>query len=391
MKKTLVIAGCIVFCLLSVLLIRRALPPAKEVVFDQANKIFVMKGDVKIKRAEGPSSWQKMEASAILTKGDIVETAEGSSLDIVIGENIDKAVKLEEKSRLEFQEINPACVNLSKGKVLVALKRLEPESSFTVKTPVAISGARGTAWSAEAGDNRTKICVFENDVLVHGIDAAGKPDTKKYIIGEGTEREIKRGKPISEARKISENDMQDWQYWNKNIVFLREGKVLVDDFNKKENFNNLNGPLGSWNVFYSDPNQQCKDEFTESERIGGSGYGLKLTYDVDSPFSAYNGFFTNLMGIDLTDYKYIVFSVKGDKAAGFTERLNIELKNRTQAGRMSVEGITDEWKKMIVPLGQFVGINDFRDMKEFVIVFSDINATKKKGVVYIDDITFTKK
>jgi hypothetical protein len=29
-------------------------------------------------------------------------------------------------------------------------------------------------------------------------------------------------------------------------------------------------------------------------------------------------------------------------------------------------------------------------MKELVIVFSDLNATKKTGVVYIDDIYFTK-
>lgn len=390
MKKILVIAGCIIFCLLIVLMIRRALPPAEEIVYDQANKVFMVRGDVKIRRAEDPSSLQDMEVSAILKKGDILETSKDSSVDIVIGENVDKAVRLGENSRLELQEINPARLNLSKGKVSVTLKKLEPKSSFTVKTPTAISGARATAWSTEINGNRTKISVFESDVLVRGIDAAGKPNTKKYITGEGMEREVERGKPVSEAKKISENDMQDWQYWDKSISFLREGKILVDDFSKKENFNNLNGPLGSWNVFYSDPNQQCKDEFTDLERVGNSGYGLKLTYDVDSPFSAYNGFFTNLMGIDLTDYKYLVFSVKGDRKAGFTTTLNVELKNMNQTGRMSIEGITDEWKKMTVPLGQFVGINDFKTMKEFVIVFSDTMVTKKEGVVYIDDIYFVK-
>ncbi|MBU1037445.1 MAG: FecR family protein [Candidatus Omnitrophica bacterium] len=390
MKKILVIAGCIIFCLLAALMIRKALPPAEEIVYDQANKVFMVKGDVKIRRAENPSSLQDMKVSAILKKGDILETSKDSAVEIVIGENVDKAIKLGENSRLEFQDINPAHLNLSRGKVRVTLKKLEPKSSFTVKTPTAISGARATAWSAEVIGNKTKICVFESDVLVRGIDAAGKPNTKKYITGEGTELEVERGKPVSAAKKISEIDMQDWQYWDKNISFLREGKILVDDFSKKENFNNLSGPLGSWNVFYSDPNQQCKDEFTDLERVGDSGYGLKLTYDVDSPFSAYNGFFTSLMGIDLTDYRYLVFSIKGDKKAGFTTTLNIELKNKNQIGRMSIDGITDEWEKITVPLGQFVGINDFKDMKEFVIVFSDINATKKEGVVYIDDIYFAK-
>jgi hypothetical protein len=125
--------------------------------------------------------------------------------------------------------------------------------------------------------------------------------------------------------------------------------------------------------------------------VGDRGYSLKLTYDVDSPFSAYNGFFTNLMGIDISDYKYLVFYVKGDKKAGFTKSLNLELKNdKKQVGRLFVEGITDEWKKMVIPLGQFTGINDFKVMKEFVIVFSDIGVTKKEGVIYIDDIYFSK-
>ena len=57
--------------------------------------------------------------------------------------------------------------------------------------------------------------------------------------------------------------------------------MLVNDFNKKENINNLDGPFGSWNIFYSDPNQHCKDEFSASERLGSSGYSLKLDYDVD--------------------------------------------------------------------------------------------------------------
>ena len=35
-------------------------------------------------------------------------------------------------------------------------------------------------------------------------------------------------------------------------------------------------------------------------------------------------------------------------------------------------------------------MNSFEDMKEFVIVFSDNNVTKKEGVIYIDDIYFSK-
>lgn len=391
-KKISVIAALIIiFGGISFLFIKNILPPKEEIILDQTNKTFIVKGDVKIKSAEEGAEWRKMDSSTILKKGDIIETAGDSTADIIIGENTDKAIKVGEKSRVEFQGINPAYLNLSKGKIRVALKKLEPKSSFIVKTPVAICGAAGTAWLQEASADKTRVSVFESNVYVCGIDERGRPNTKKFITSEGTEREIEKGRRVSEPRKISEVDFEDWRDWDKSIAFLRDGKILVDDFSRKENFNNLKGPLGSWNVFYSDPNQYCRDEFTDLERVGDTGYSLKVSYDVDSQFSAYNGFFTYLMDIDISKYKYLVFYIKGDKQAGFTENVNLELKNdKKQVGRMMVSGITDEWKKMVVPLGQFTGINDFKDMKEFVIVFNDIGVTKKVGVIYLDDIYFSK-
>jgi len=365
--------------------------PAKEPVLDQANTVFVVKGDVKVKKAGENAQWQKVDTSTVLEKGDAIQTAGESSVDVVIGKEVDKSVKIEENSRMQFEGINPAHLNLSEGKILIKLKKLEPKSSFTVKTPTAMCGARGTGWSEQAMPDRTKICVFENDVFVKKLDASGRPEFGKHIASEGTQRIIEKDKPVSSPEEIGEGDRLNWAYWDKNVQFLREGKILVDDFNRKENFNNLSGPFGSWNVFYSDPEQYCRDEFSETERVGDNGYGLKLSYDVETPFSAYNGFFTNLMGIDISGYKYIVFSIKGDKDAGFTTRVNLELKNHMgQIGRMTLEGITDEWRKISVPVNKFIGITEFKDMKEFVIVFSDIGVDKKVGVIYIDDIYFAK-
>ena len=377
-------------CLCLLLFIAKASLQKKEITLDQTNKIFIVKGDVKIKKAKEGPGWQKMGTSTILEKGDIVETAKDSTVDIVIGKNTEKTIKVGEKSHVEFQGVSPAHLNLSEGEILVALRKLEPKSSFVVKTPTAICGARGTGWLQKASGEKTIISVFESNVYIQGLDVSGHPMKKEYTAGEGTQRTLVKNEPISEPQNIGEDELRDWKYWNKNVKFLREGKVLVSDFNKKENFNNLDGAFGSWNIFYSDPNQFCKDELTDLERIGDEGYSLKLTYDVDSPFSAYNGFFTNLVGVDISDYEYLVFFIKGDKKAGFTTKINIELKNKAQTGKMAVEGITDEWKKMVLPLSRFAGINNFKDMKELVIVFSDIGVTKKEGIIYIDDIYFAK-
>ncbi|MCX5666977.1 MAG: FecR domain-containing protein, partial [Candidatus Omnitrophica bacterium] len=356
MKKNILTAVLVLLCISIAIFAANILLLREKIIYDQTNKTLVVKGDVKIKKAKVSAGWQKMEASTVLEKGDMVETAEGSMVDIVIGKDTDKAVKIDEKSRLEVQEINPAYLNLSKGKVFVALKKLEPRSSFTVKTPTAICGAQGTAWSEAVTGDKTKVCVFESRIYARELDEKGRAGFRKYTVDERTQRILQKGRPISEPQKISADDLEDWKYWGKNVEYLREGKVLINDFSRRENFNNLKGPFGSWVVFYSDANQYCRDEFTAFERTGETGYGLKLTYDVDSPFSAYNGFFTSLMGIDLTGYKYLVFYIKGDKRAGFTTRINVELKNKLQIGKLEVNGITDEWQKIVLSLEKFVGL-----------------------------------
>ena len=389
MDKRLLTIILFLICAVLFLFAWKVLLPKSKKVYDQTNRIFIVKGDVKIKKAGEGAQWQQMEVSTILEKGDMLETAAGSMVDVIIGPDTEKMVKLDENSRLEVQEINPAYLHLSRGKLFVALKKLEPKSSFKVKTPTAICGAQGTAWSESATGDSTRICVFENNVIARGLYDDGRALPRMYTINEGFQRNIFKGGAASDPGAIGADDMDDWKYWSKNVEFLREGKILVNDFNRKENFNNLRGQFGSWVVFFSDANQYCRDEFTAVEKIGETGQGLKLSYDVDSPFSAYNGFFTNLMGIDLTSYKYLVFHIKGDSAAGFTTRINVELKNKFQAGKLEVKGITDEWEKIVLPLEKFAGLTTLQNMKELVMVFSDLNATKKEGVVYIDDLYFS--
>jgi len=55
-----------------------------------------------------------------------------------------------------------------------------------------------------------------------------------------------------------------------------------------------------------------------------------------------------------------------------------------------VKGVTTEWQKVIVPLNNFVGITDFTNMTEFVVVFEDRIATDRDGAIYIDNLQFTK-
>jgi len=168
--------------------------------------------------------------------------------------------------------------------------------------------------------------------------------------------------------------------------------LALADFNSGEKPNNVGGNFGAWNKDPSDPTQWCKEAFDNVVRHGESGFSMKLDYSVDSPNPAYNGFWMMLPNLDASKYDTVNLWVKGDPQAGYTTVFKIEIKNANrQVGRYYVSNVSDQWKQVSIPLSEFKGLIDKTSLTEFVIVFEDRMATKKKGTIYIDDITFTKK
>jgi hypothetical protein len=169
-------------------------------------------------------------------------------------------------------------------------------------------------------------------------------------------------------------------------------KILwIHRFDTGEKPNELNGDFGTWDKDPYDMTQACVMQFSTFEKYGTYGKSLRLTYDVDSPRIAYNGFWSNLKGIDARPYYQLVLFVKGDQSIGFTTRFNVELKNNhKEIGRAIVKSVTNEWQKFVIPLDNFVGISDWTSMREFVIVFDDQTVDKKAGAIFIDNVYFEK-
>lgn len=149
--------------------------------------------------------------------------------------------------------------------------------------------------------------------------------------------------------------------------------------------------FGAWNKDPNDDTQGCKLEIV-TPGYNGKGKCAKLTYDIDSPNEAFNGFWMKLNGentLDLSDYTKLYFWVKGDKTAGYSTKVKVELKDTKMASSVMLDNITDSWKRVELPLDSFNMIKDWKQMKEFVITF-DNNVTQKVGVIYVDNVYFSK-
>jgi len=218
-----------------------------------------------------------------------------------------------------------------------------------------------------------KKVIFASLAMLGGLILFGCVPLEEHRVEEVP---VKEKKAVREERVVSE----------------RPGDILmVDDFDDGAKPNNLGGDLGAWDRDPADDTQTCREYFTSEVKCGDKGYSIKIDYDVDSPSPAFNGYWTKLQGIDVSPYKDFVFYVKGDEKDGFTTQFKIELKNdKKEVGKYYVKGVTTEWQKVIVPLNNFVGITDFTNMTEFVVVFEDRIATDRDGAIYIDNLQFTK-
>ncbi|MDD5084733.1 MAG: hypothetical protein PHE61_01675 [Candidatus Omnitrophica bacterium] len=170
-------------------------------------------------------------------------------------------------------------------------------------------------------------------------------------------------------------------------------ELVVADFDTGDKPNNIGGDFGTWDKDPNDETQSCTMAFIEDDAKGDEyGYSVRLDYDVDSPNPAYNGFWMKLNGLDATPYNTLNFYMKGDKEAGFTNRVKIELKDvSNKPSAYILRGVTDQWQKFSIPLDKFRRVEDWSNMNEFVIVFDDINSNPKSGTIYVDQITFSKE
>jgi len=185
-------------------------------------------------------------------------------------------------------------------------------------------------------------------------------------------------------------------------------QALLDDFATNSTLNKWNCATGAFGSTLSVTTQPgyCTASWDPA------GQALKLDYDVRYSTS-YSGYYSQMGGGNLTSptaYTAVSFLVKGAVGGEF---FKVELKNTnslkywdaTEAtnyyrNTASVyvndfheDGkVTTAWRKVTIPLKNFVNLDSFSSMKEIVFTFennmSSQNSSPTQGTIYIDNITF---
>ena len=143
-------------------------------------KIIYIEGGVTITKANGAQS--PAAVGVTVTTGDRIITGDKSVCDLEfddksysrLGENSDlklSSAELKEKKTIfgAIKKDKNIKIDLVKGAMLSKMKKLGKSENFSIKTPVAVVGVRGTNFQTTSTPGGTNVSVYQGAVAVTNI------------------------------------------------------------------------------------------------------------------------------------------------------------------------------------------------------------------------------
>lgn len=173
---------------------------------ERMKEVIVMKAAGVVKYSEDGATFSKLEKDAILKEGYTVRTeSDGKAVLSWFDGNL---VKISPDTQLKIEKIEYNAVegkevsdfSLEKGRVYARSKTLKgDQSSFAVKTPVAIAGVRGTEFTVNhAKGAASAFQVVEGTITVEA-------DNKVKVVNENQQVEVEKDMIFGEVVEIPDD------------------------------------------------------------------------------------------------------------------------------------------------------------------------------------------
>lgn len=105
----------------------------------------------------------------------------------------------------------------------------------------------------------------------------------------------------------------------------------------------------------------------------------------------------SLDGLDASEFDHLSFMIKGVESSGFNHQVEAGFRRHhhgtpglDDVGRVPVNDIRPEWRRVEIPLKQMIGINDWTSIANFHIALLSRDTRIPQGSYLIDDIVLTR-
>ncbi len=185
-----------------------------------AATIVGVSGDVTVRAAE-TDPWQAAAKGEAVVPETQIQCGPASRCTVAFDETLRNTVTVKENTTVTVEELEPGLVFLREGRVFSIIRGVAAERPFQVRTPTSISGARGTAWLTDFRTGRTDVSVFEDDVWVSGIDAAGNV-TQETGVATGQGVSVAADGLLGEIFVVPVEQINEWHQEKQQLQALHE-------------------------------------------------------------------------------------------------------------------------------------------------------------------------
>lgn len=187
-------------------------------VFAQyAPQIQVVKGTPKILKKD-TSSWSDCKVRMDIGNGDRIRTGKDESVEIGFVDLRQNVVKIGSNSDVVIVSgQDPYLIDILSGETMALLANLPEGSSFQIKTPTGLSGARGTGWRAFTdGISSSVFEAYLNAIYVQGIDASGNP-MDEIVLDSGYKTFVDKFMAPGRLERLTAQDYDRWNTWREEV------------------------------------------------------------------------------------------------------------------------------------------------------------------------------
>ena len=155
--------------------------------------IVFVKGQAEVQKA-GSADWTPVSLKMRVGAGDKLATRDGAELEIRLDDG--SVLKMRDRSllaidRMERQRKPPVSITSMQavsGRVLGCVRKLaSKESKFSVSTPTAVAGVRGTVFAVTVDGDSTELDVLQGQVAVSGQQGG------EVLVGEKQSTVVAKG------------------------------------------------------------------------------------------------------------------------------------------------------------------------------------------------------
>lgn len=195
-------------CFFALMVLLAAGKPASAWASDV--QVISLEGKVEISNA-GQKEFYAAQEGQILYPFDKIRTQKKSSAEIGFDDKKENVVRIEEDTDAVLLIQEEEKIKLLRGRVFTMLQNLPPGAAFEIRTPTAVSGARGTEWLTEVdSEGATTVESYFGKPYIQNIDQAGKRAAERLFVTPGNMSQVRNFMPPTALTRMPEVKIKQW-------------------------------------------------------------------------------------------------------------------------------------------------------------------------------------